>query len=92
MEVKATNSPKFEKEKDNFYMTIHEFEIMKELKKEYNYVVVRTYINEQGIAELYYLKPNEDNSVEYGDIKYVPTKSNEYSNANANGNSKYEQH
>ena len=74
MEVKTTNSQKFEKEKDNFYMTTHEYNVMKRLKKEYNYVVVRVYIDEQGIAELFYLKPNEDNSVEYGDIKYVPYK------------------
>ena len=74
LEVKATNSPKFVEEKDNFYMTRHEFEKMKELSKDSNYYVVRAYINDQGHAELYFLKPNKDNSVEYGDIKYVPTK------------------
>ena len=71
LEVKATDSKKFESEKDNFYMTQNEFQKMKELKDEYNYLVVRVYIDEKGFAHLYYLKPNDDMSVEYGDVKYV---------------------
>ena len=71
LEVKATDSKKFETEKDNFYMTQNEFQKMKEMKDEYNYLVVRVYIDDRGYANLYYLKPNDDMSVEYGDIKYV---------------------
>lgn len=73
IEVKATNSKKFEQEKDNFYMTVNEFEKMKQFSKEYDYYVVRVYTNNASAAELYYLKPNNDGSVEYGDIKYVPS-------------------
>lgn len=72
IEVKATNSKKFEQEKDNFYMTGNEFEKMKMFSKEYDYYVVRVYINDNTAAELYYLKPNDDGSIEYGDIKYEP--------------------
>ena len=76
MEVKTTNSSRFEEEKDNFYMTSNEFSKMKSMSKEYDYSVVRVYINQKGIAELYYLKPNDDGSIEYNDIKYVPAKKN----------------
>lgn len=72
LEVKATNSPKFDQEKDSFYMTKNEFVKMNALSKEYNYYVVRVFIHDQSMAELYYLSPNEDCSIEYGDIKYVP--------------------
>ena len=71
LEVKATDSKRFEIEKDNFYMTQNEFQKMKEMKEDNNYQVVRVYIDEKGFANLYYLKPNDDMSVEYGDIKYV---------------------
>ncbi len=73
LEVKATDSKKFEYEKDNFYMTQNEFQKMKEMKEEYNYIVTRVYVDDKGTANLFYLKPNDDMSVEYGDIKYVTT-------------------
>lgn len=71
LEVKATDSINFEKEKDNFYVTQNEFQNMKKLKDEYQYYIVRVYIDSDGVGHLYYLKPNKDMSVEYGDIKYV---------------------
>lgn len=71
LEVKATDSKKFEYEKDNFYMTQNEFQQMKKMKEEYNYLVVRVYVDDKGNGNLFYLKPNDDMSVEYGDIKYV---------------------
>lgn len=70
LEVKATDSKKFENEKDNFYMTQNEFQKMIEMKNEYNYQVVRVYIDEKGFANLFYLSPNDDLSLEYGDIRY----------------------